>query len=175
MDEALAVIFSLFSVLLTSKNNKLCWPIGILGVIGFMIIFYQTKDWGNFFLQFVFLFQSFKGWFNWNKEDSKIINWTKREINLIIIIFPILLYYLISIGDLKWIDSITTSLSLIGIYLLSKKILQSWFFWISADILYILLFYQHKLYLSSLLYFIFLILAIYGFYNWKKLKQNENK
>ena len=56
MLESIAVIFSLLSVWFTSKENKLCWPVGILGVIGFMIIFYQTKDWGNFFLQFVFLF-----------------------------------------------------------------------------------------------------------------------
>ena len=69
MLESIAVIFSLLSVWFTSKENKLCWPVGILGVIGFMIIFYQTKDWGNFFLLFVFLFQSIKGWLNWNENE----------------------------------------------------------------------------------------------------------
>ena len=166
MLESIAVIFSLLSVWFTSKENKLCWPVGILGVIGFMIIFYQTKDWGNFFLQFVFLFQSIKGWLNWNENELKITNWSLNDKILISILSPIILTLFYT--NLELLDSVTTTLSLIGLYLLTNKRLQSWFFWIIADLLYIILFYQNQLYLSSGLYFIFLILTTYGFINWKK-------
>jgi len=135
-------------------------------VIGFMIIFYQTKDWGNFFLQFVFLFQSIKGWLNWNENELKITNWSLNDKILISILSPIILTLFYT--NLELLDSVTTTLSLIGLYLLTNKRLQSWFFWIIADLLYIILFYQNQLYLSSGLYFIFLILATYGFINWKK-------
>lgn len=169
--EFIAVIFSLLSVWLTSKENKLCWPIGILGVIGFMVIFYQTKDWGNFFLQFVFLFQSIKGWLNWDEKELKITNWENND-KISITISGTIIFFLLNY-NLELLDSITTTLSLIGIYLLTKKKLQSWLFWMSADLLYILLFYQNKLYLSSGLYLLFLILGAYGFINWKKQIKNE--
>lgn len=68
MIEIIAVIFSLISVWLTSKSSIWCWPTGIIGIIFYFILFYQSSEYCNMLLQFAFLFQSISGWINWNKK-----------------------------------------------------------------------------------------------------------
>jgi nicotinamide mononucleotide transporter len=176
--EAISFIFSLYSVWLTGRNNNLCWPVGIIGIFGFMFVFQNTGDWSNFFLQFIFLFQSLRGWFNWNKTETEIRNWNNKERIISISLLPIIylslniIFYLLNITSNK-LDIATTSLCMVAIYLLSKIIMQNWFFWITADCIYIFLFYEHKLYLLSILYIIFFILSNYGLFNWKKNERNN--
>jgi nicotinamide mononucleotide transporter len=178
--EVIAFIFSLYSVWLTGRNNDLCWPVGIIGIFGFMFVFHNTGDWSNFFLQFIFLFQSFRGWLNWNKTETEIRNWSNKERILSISLLPTIffslnvIFYLMNIES-STLDVATTSLCMVAIYLLSKRIMQNWFFWIIADCIYIFLFYEHKLYLLSILYMIFLLLSNYGLFNWKKNETNSRR
>ena len=67
-----------------------------------------------------------------------------------------------------FLDSITTALSLTGMLLLARRKLENWIYWIIADIIYIPLYIYKELYPTSLQFFIFLILAILGYRNWKK-------
>jgi nicotinamide mononucleotide transporter len=67
-----------------------------------------------------------------------------------------------------FLDSITTALSLTGMLLLARRKLENWIYWIIADIIYIPLYIHKELYPTSLQFFIFLILAILGYRNWKK-------
>ena len=118
MIESIAVIFSLLSVILTTKKNQLCWPVGIIGVIFYGYIFYQNRDWSNLLLQFFFIIQSIYGWINWNKSETK------------------------NISSLETYERL--------------------------NLIYIYFFFLNQLYLSSALYFLFLILATYGYFNWEK-------
>jgi nicotinamide mononucleotide transporter len=70
------------------------------------------------------------------------------------------------------LDTVTTTLSIAGMFLLIHKNLEAWYLWIVADILYVILFLQDELYLSSLVYFVFAILAYFGYKNWKKQLKN---
>ena len=140
MIESTAVIFSLLSVVLTTKKNQLCWPVGIIGVIFYGYIFYQNKDWSNFILQFVF----------------------------IVVFFCLFFLNKVFSGSFTELDALTSTLSIFGMFLLSKSKIEAWAFWILADVIYIYFFFLNQLYLSSALYFLFLILATYGYFNWKK-------
>ena len=71
-------------------------------------------------------------------------------------------------SDVVFLDSITTALSLTGMLLLARRKLENWIYWIIADIIYIPLYMYKELYPTSLQFFIFLILAILGYRNWKK-------
>ena len=71
-------------------------------------------------------------------------------------------------SDVVFLDSITTALSLTGMLLLARRKLENWIYWIIADIIYIPLYIYKELYPTSLQFFIFLILAILGYRNWKK-------
>lgn len=176
--EIIAVIFSLLSVWLTSKNNILCWPTGIIGVLSFSYLFYVTGEWANLVLQFVFLAQSILGWSNWIKSDIKISKINKKYTESLFYIFAqiglltcFFTYTFNSTNPL--LDGVTTTLSIFGMLLLMYKKVESWYFWIAADILYIILFTRNELYLSAFIYVVFLINAIYGLNNWNKLIKNN--
>jgi nicotinamide mononucleotide transporter len=177
MIESIAVIFSLLSVILTTRKNALCWPVGIIGVLAYGYIFYQNRDWSNFFLQFLFILQSILGWLNWNKSETKNISSLETYERFSIAIASIIVFFCLSIinsifsGNLTELDAFTASMSIFGMFLLSNSKIEAWLFWILADVIYIYLFFSQQLYLSSILYFIFLILATYGYFNWTKIKR----
>lgn len=173
--EIIAVLFSLLSVIYTVKKSIISWIYGLIGIIFYSILFYQSKLYSNFLLQILFMFQSIYGIWNWgnNKEDGtiKVELSTHKElaisIGLISIISLILIEFLKSSHII--LDSITTSISIIAFYLLGKRKIENWIFWILADLIYIYMFFIQELYLSSGLYLVFLILCILGYKKWKNL------
>lgn len=172
--EILAVTFSLLSVILTVKNNIFCWPVGILGSIFYMYLFLQGNIYGNSLLQVVFIGQSVLGWYNWGNPSKYPIRWIDRNSLPTVILTSILLIIIISMtisengGKMPLLDGITTSLSIMGIVLVSYRKIDSWIFWIITDLFFIYFFYINGLFLSSIIYFIFLILAIIGLFSWIK-------
>jgi nicotinamide mononucleotide transporter len=174
--EKIAVLFSLLSVILTTRKNALCWPVGIVGVLAYGYIFYQNRDWSNFLLQFFFILQSILGWLNWNKSETNVVSSLETHERFRFIIGSFVVFFCLFIvnkvfsGSFTELDALTATLSIFGMFLLSKSKIEAWFFWILADMIYIYFFFLNQLYLSSALYFLFLILTTYGYFNWKKLK-----
>lgn len=175
--EIIAVVFSLLSVIFAVKNNFLTWPFGIVGVIFYGILFYQTKTWGNMFLQVVFTVQSLYGWYFWKVigkiEELPISKLVKSDRDLFALSTGLLTFFLtfllLMTGDKSpYLDGITTSLSIVATLLLAIKKIDTWYYWIAADVLYIYLFITQELYWSAGIYFVFLLLAISGLKTWKK-------
>jgi len=182
MVETIAVLFSLLSVWLTTKKNILCWPIGIIGILFYFWLFKSSNQLCNMSLQVFFVMQSIYGWVTWNKEDKRPIS-LYNEMLLTTSYIPLLrdilvmsfFWYITSYsfdGNEQFLDSLTTGLSIIAMFLLAEKKLEAWILWIIVDILYIPLFLLSGHYLSAVTYFIFLILAILGFTNWLKMYRN---
>lgn len=172
--EIIAVIFSLLSVVFAVKNNILTWPFAIVGVTFYGIFFYQNHIWGNMFLQIPFLVQSIYGWTKWDETNEiKVEQLEKHDRNILAIssflLTTLITFTLIMTGDKSpYFDGITTSLSLIAMTLLAKKKIDNWLYWITADFLFVIFFLNEEDYLSSITYFVFLILAITGLKQWKK-------
>ena len=172
--EITAVVFSLLSVILTVKNNIWCWPVGIIGIIFYMILFYQHNIFGNMLLQTLFIVQSIFGWYNWNKPSKYPIKWlsggSKESVlgitGLLIVLFSIIIKN--KGGHSPYLDGTTTALSVVAMLLMAYRKIESWILWIIADIIFIVFFYINELYLSSGIYSVFLILAILGLFEWKK-------
>ncbi len=166
MIEVFAVMFSLLSVLLAIRNNILTWPVGIIGIIFFFLVFKENGIIGNQYLQILFLLQSIHGWYNWDSKTTNITwlsNYNRFNFS---ITFSVILIILLSF-NLSFFDSITSSLSVVGILLLSYKKIDTWTYWLVADLLYVWFFIDEGLYLSAVLYFIFFVLAIVGLIEWK--------
>jgi len=172
--EIIAVIFSLSSVIFAVKNNIYTWPTAIIGVTFYSIFFYQNHIWGNMILQIPFLIQSIYGWSKWDLIEDDKVEWLEKHDRNILAISSFLLttfitFILIMSGDKSpYFDGITTSFSLMAMTLLAKKKIDTWLYWIIADILFIIFFLNEEQYLSSITYFVFLILAIIGLKQWKR-------
>lgn len=172
--EVFAVLFLLLSVGFAVKNNILTWPTGIISNVIYMYIFYNLNIFGNTFIQAVFILQSIDGWYKWKHNNTRKISeldtmdFTKTIIATVVLSF--LVYFFLVLTDSKSpiLDSSTTAISIMGIILLSLKKVESWYFWILTDIIYIWFFIKEGLYLSSLTYIIILILAIIGLIQWEK-------
>lgn len=120
-------------------------------------------------IQFVFVIQSLIGWFKWIKEDKISCLGNK---SILFLFFPLwICLYLISNyfdGNNPILDSLSSSLALFASCLMIYRKVESWIFWIVCDISMILLFVSDKLWISSFVYFIFLIICIFGFFKWKR-------
>lgn len=173
MIELGAVISTLLSVYLTSKCNRLCWPVGIIGVILYFFVFLEENNVLNESLQFIFLVQSVIGWISWKKKKNKtssLEKWMVFHLFILTSLISLILYFISNYfeGSNSFLDSVTTSLSLVGLFLTAFGKIESWYFWILADLLFVIMFFDNELYLSSLIYLILSVMAIFGIINWKR-------
>lgn len=171
--EVVAVLFSLLSVVFAVKKNVLTWPLGIVGLTFYGIFFYQSHIWGNMVLQIPFLIQSIYGWLKWeDKVEAPKVQWLDKHDKNIITLSTFLLTTFITFillmtgGKSPYFDGVTTSLSLIAMALLANKKINTWLYWIITDIIFVVFFFSEGNYLSSVTYFVFLILAITGLKQW---------
>jgi nicotinamide mononucleotide transporter len=184
MIETLAVIFTIIDVWLTTKRHILTWPVGIIGVILYGIVFWNSRLYSDFGLQFVFLAQSIVGWITWSRhlEDVKthtrvtcmtpkeMAYWFSGGIWAYIILAIVMKKY--TNAAVPWVDSFVAVFSLIANWLLAKRKLENWYVWILANTIYVGLFLYKGLYLSSVLYAGLIYLDIVGLKDWtKKLKE----
>ena len=178
--EASAVIFSVIYVLLAAKKNIFCWYAAIVSVLLYFFICIDAKLYAESGLQLFYLFMAFYGLYSWNKKnETNIISINaKTHIKLIIIGFALtfLLGYYLTIhtsAASPIIDSFTTIFSIMSTFMVAKKILENWIYWIIIDIVSIQLYASRELYLTALLFLIYSIIAIYGYFTWLK-KINSN-
>lgn len=179
MIEILAVIFTLICVWLATKRHILSWPIGITGVILYSIVFWETKLYSDFGLQFIFLFQSIYGWIIWirNKErKTNQVSIEKMKTNEKLLYFFTTIIGIFFLGILMknytdasvpYIDAFVALTSLTANWLLANRKLESWYLWVLVDIVYIGLFLYKELYFSAGLYTILFFIALKGLLNWE--------
>jgi nicotinamide mononucleotide transporter len=176
--EIIALISTLICVWLTAKQNILCWPVGIVGVIAFFVLFFTEKLYFQAILQVIFLFQSIYGWFLWEKSLSEgkfevktlQINTIIRHITLILVISAPLGYFMgvYTSSTLPLLDGITTGMALLATYYLSKQYVEGWLVWMGVNILLGGMMLYQGLYIIAILEVILLIISLIAYKSWKK-------
>lgn len=190
--EFLGTIFNLWCVWLTAKNKVLSWPVGIVGVILYIFLFYQIQLYSDFVEQIYFLITSFWGWYLWthpqteekdsgnNLKIGSIDNKTIFIWLLVIVLGTLALGYFMDHVHLylpqffpekasyAYLDSFTTVMSFVATILMAKKKVESWYLWILVDVIGIFLYFFKGVKFISLEYLIFLILAVQGLISWRK-------
>ena len=182
--EILGFFTGIAGVYLTIKRSPFCWPISALNVMLYAVIFYDAKLYADMGLQGVFLFFSVYGWYAWTKGSDNYLpdssplqvkQSTIKELSfgiLITIPIAVILGYMLknqTNADFPYIDSMLASLSIFAQILQTRKRLENWYLWILVDTVYILIYVSKDLYLSALLYAVFLALAMQGVIEWRKV------
>ena len=192
--EFFGTILNIWCVWLVAKNKILNWPVGILGTILFMFLFFQINLYADFFEQIYFLLTGFWGWWVWTSDNKKDKSGekpikqlsVKSQISWIaIIVFGTIIFgYLIAHINLylpqffekpasfPYLDVFTTVISFVATILLVRKELEAWYLWILVDIIGIGLYWVKGVHLISLLYVVFLVLATNGLIRWLKIYKN---
>ena len=184
-------IFGLFtgtlSIALLIKQDIRTWPVGIAYTLASLYIFFTAKLYADFALHILFLIMSFYGWYNWsqgNKElnselpvssESKKVLIFSITICSFLIIFSSNLFIVYTDADLPYWDNTTSILSVLAIWLQSRKKIESWLFWLTIDILSVGIYFYKELYFYSLLYSIYVVMAFLGYVTWLESYRNDKR
>ena len=179
--ESVAVLFSVLYVILAAKENILCWWAAVISVTLYIYIFFSVQLYPETGLQVFYLFMAFYGYYNWNKKEQslQIIEWNISKHFAVLILGAILTFlmgfYFTTYTNAKMpiVDSFTTIFSIFATYMVVKKILGNWLYWIVIDTVSVYLFYSRDLHLTSLLFMTYTIIAIFGYFNWLKMMQKD--
>jgi nicotinamide mononucleotide transporter len=176
--EILGFITGAICVLLVINQSIWNFPIGIANNIFLIILFLSSRLYGDMALQGIYIFLGFMGWWQWlfggkNRTVLQVNKATARELLILTGIGTVatigLREYFIKIGDAApFLDAVTTVLSLIAQFQLNGKRIESWYVWIIADIIYVGLYIQKDLYLTAVLYAVFIGMCIMGLLSWRK-------
>ena len=185
--EIVAVIFGLLSVWFSKNNNILVYPTGMISTSIFTYLLLKWGLLGDMMINAYYFIMSIYGWYIWTRKKnnivtpiSKISNYEKK-ISLFIFISSLIFVYGIYNYFDKWgsltsyIDNITTAIFFVGMWLMAKRKIENWIFWIIGDIISVPLYFYKGLTFTSLQYFIFTIIAISGYYSWKKILNKSNQ
>jgi len=182
--EVIAVVFGLLSVIYARKENILVFPTGIISVIIYVYICQKFGLYADMGINAFYLIMSVYGWYNWThqkgKAETRAISRTSKKEKiylsiLSVIFFVVIRYILINYTDstVPNIDSITTSIFLIGMWLMSLKKIENWTLWIIGDAISIPLYAYKGLALTSVQYSVFLVIAVMGYISWKQNIDNN--
>ncbi len=176
--EAIAFTSGIVNIYLLTRCSLWNWFFGILTVSLYAIIFFNIKLYADMSLQGVFLFFQFYGLYQWcyGKENKPIaMQVLSLSTCLSLVVATIILFIGISFilkyntdSTTVYADATITALSLIAQWMMSKKYLQHWILWIIIDLISINLYIGKSLYLTSLLYLVFMLLCIKGYYQWRE-------
>ena len=178
--EIIGVILSLIYIYLSIEQKVSLWIFGFLSSALYIVVFFQTKFYADMSLQFYYLVISVYGWFSWKKgsqDSGQELPATKTSNRLIlqlglssVVIYFI--YYLVlakfTDSTIPKADSLVGMLSVVGTWMLARKLIENWLVWIVADGIATGLFIYKGLYPTSILFFIYTVMAVVGYLQWKK-------
>ena len=182
--EIIAVITGMLSIWYSYRINILVYPIGMISLALYVFIFIKNGLYANAVINFLYFVISIFGWWNWlrqrttdnrqqttDKVELKVSYLSKKENAITITILVTLIFFinLFTTNDiLIRLDYYTSAAGLIAMVLTSFKKVENWFFYLVADIVLIPLCIYNGLYLTSIQYVAYTILAIMGYINWNK-------
>ncbi len=177
--ELIAVVITLAAVYLTARQVIWCWPLGLVSVTLYAVVFFQAKLYADMGLQAIYFGLALYGWWAWLSGGEN-----RTKLNVSQASWPLRLGLLVlgAIGgttlgmtlnrftdaSLPFMDSTLTSFSIIGQWMQTRKILEAWLLWIAVDIFYVGMFVYKGLFLTAGLYAVFLYLAAVGYISWRK-------
>ena len=186
--ELFAVFMNILSVIYAKRNSVLVYPTGLIGTGIFVYLLFNFSLLGDMIINFYFVIMSIYGWYYWTqKKEEKFINNVSRVstneyyFSIILAVISIISIYLVYDFFDKWnswtayIDTLTTAIFFVAMWLMARRKIESWVFWFIGDIITIPLYFYKGLTISSFQYLIFSILAILGYISWKKILSNSTQ
>lgn len=181
--ELAAVVTAILYVVLASYKSILCWAAAIVSTILYFILCWQGKLYAESGLQVFYLLMAIYGWINWkqnqNKSEIKIVKWPIKwhMINLLASAVAT-----IGLGialktytqaSLPFLDSFTTVFSIVATFMVIKRVLENWVYWIVIDAAAIYLYASRGFVLSSFLFGLYVILAAFGLFKWYQTYKSQ--
>ena len=182
--EYIAVFAGIASVWFSKKENILVYPIGLINTVIYIYLSMKGHLLGEASVNFYYTVMSIYGWFLWTRRDerrehklhisfSSSRDWINQLLFFAVFYFAIYfaLQYLktdFAPGAIPWADAFASASAYTGMWLMTRKKVESWIWWIITNIASIPLYFVKGYVFTSVYYFVLLILAVYGLIEWRK-------
>ncbi len=182
--ESIAVLTGVLCVWFNVRQNIWTWPTAIISSILFGIVFFEARLYTTMLLQGLFIGISIYGWRSWltggPEGGTLFVTRLHKRMGFVLLLltmagatgFALALHY-ITASEYPIFEGLTTMLSVIASWMAARKILESWLVWIVTDAIYVGLYLATDLYLTLLLYLLYLGLATTGFIAWRDSYRNR--
>jgi nicotinamide mononucleotide transporter len=184
--EMIAVLFGFLSVWYAKKEHIWVFPTGIVSTVLFVYILWVYSLLGDMLINAYYTALSVYGWWVWTRKDESnnvvhISRTTPKEKRSSVIFFIITILFVILVyryfekfsSWTAYVDTVTTAIFFVGMWLMAKKKIENWTFWIIGDLISIPLYWYKGLIFTSFQYLIFTAIALMGYMEWKKRLDNS--
>ncbi len=186
--EIIAIFFGLLSVLYSKKNNILVFPTGIISTGIFIYLLWKWELMGDMTINFYYTIMSLYGWYHWTRKkegqtEFPVSRMNFKEKKWAVVLFVLTIIFIVMIYKFfnkftswtAYVDTFTTGLFFVGMWLMAKRKIENWIFWIIGDIISVPLYFYKGYTLTSIQYFVFTIIAFYGYIEWKKILSSSQQ
>lgn len=177
--EMVAAAFGIVSVWLSTREHIASWPTALVNVALYFVVFQRARLYADMGLQAIYFALSLYGWYEWKyggagRTELPVSRTTRRQA---LVLVPLGVAGSAALGlvlmrgtdaALPWLDSALAVTSLLAQWMMTRKLLENWLVWIVADVAYVAMFLSKALYVTAGLYFVFLLLAIKGWFDWRR-------
>ena len=183
--EVTAVILAILYLVLAVNQNIVCWLAGILSSVLYFFIMRSAGLYMEAYLQIFYVFMGFYGWSQWRigarTSNNFVVNtWNKLQhfyaLSLILILSAIsgFLLKLFTDAALPFFDALVTCGAVVATYMVAKKLLENWIYWLVIDLISILLFISRGLLPTAFLFGIYIVIIFFGYKSWNKILKESN-
>ncbi|MDG1172305.1 MAG: nicotinamide riboside transporter PnuC [Polaribacter sp.] len=179
--EIIAVIFGFLSVWFSKENKIWVFPTGMISTSIFVYLLLKWELLGDMMINAYYFAMSIYGWYIWTRKIDETtvtpisrINSKEKKNAIILFITTLVFVFIIYKTFDKWTswvayaDTITTAIFFVGMWLMAKRKIENWIFWILGNIISVPLYLYKGLAFTSLQYLGFTFIAIFGYIAWKK-------
>lgn len=184
--EMLAVVLSIIYLLLAIKQNIWCWAAAFVSTFIYSILFFDASLLMDSALNIFYLVMAVYGWYSWKYGNTRIED---EELNIssygifkniqiitILTIISLILGYIMANytkADFAYLDTFTTVFAVFTTYMLTKKVLENWLYWLVIDAVSIYIYINKGFYLTAVLFAIYTLLALIAYRQWKLEYKNS--
>ena len=178
--EAIAVLLGLASVWYAKENKVAVYPTGMISTALFVYLLWKWALLGDLLINAYYFIMSIYGWYFWVQKKQgeikhPIARMTSSETTIssflflvsLGVVYKIYLFFGLWGSWTAYVDTFTTAIFFVGMWLMARRKIVHWLFWIVGDIISVPLYFYKGLTLTSIQYIIFTVIAIYGYRAWK--------
>ena len=180
--EIVGTLVGLFYLWLEYRASIYLWIAGIVMPAIYIVVYYRAGLYADFGINIYYLLASFYGWLAWKYRKSvaeeKAVPITRMPLRsylpmvvVTLFLWGAIAWVLIAFTDstVPWMDSFTTALSVVGMWMLARKYVEQWFPWIAVDVVCCGLYWYKELFFTAVLYGMYAVIAVFGYVKWRKM------
>ena len=186
--EITAVLFGLLSVWYAKKDNIWVFPTGIINTAIYEYLLWKWSLLGDMMINFYYVIMSVYGWYHWTRTKNDVVQFpisrmTTAEKKWSAIIFLLTILFVVAVYTFfdkfthwtSYVDTLVTGIFFVGMWLMARRKVENWILWILGDIISIPMYFAKGYTFTSIQYFIFTIIAVFGYIEWKKTLNNSSQ